>query len=140
MSDPTAARPGKRRRHANDPPGTSSSCSREVRAKRRLLVKEGRLGGDKFLMDVARGIGPKWEEVGIALGLDFGTIKSAVSDDSNRPEHMKAFYVLQEWKHRACDEFTHARLASALEEAGMHTCAQTHCYYSSGLIDHTHED
>ncbi len=129
-------RPGKRR-HAHDNP--TGGASRAVRAKRRLLVKEGQLDGDRLLMEVARAVGPKWEELGIALGLDFGTLKSAVIDSGGRPEHMKAFYALQEWKHRACDDFTYGRLASALEEAGLHSCAQSYCYYQAEA-DHTHED
>ncbi len=92
-------------------------------------------------MKVARTVGAKWEEMGVALGLDFGTIKSTVSDVGGRPEHMKAFYVLQEWKGRACEEFTYAKLASALEEAGMHSCAQIHCYCSLDPgADLVHED
>ena len=96
-------------------------------------MREGELT-DKFLMEVAHSVGSKWEELGIALDLDFGTIRSVVGADSGRPEHMRAFYVLQEWKYRAAEGFTYGRLASALEEVGLNRCAQGHCYTSG------HED
>lgn len=94
-------------------------------------MREGRIGdkSDRFLMEVAHSIGPKWEEVGVALELDFDTVKSVVgSSDNGVPEHLKAFHVLQEWKRRAAFGFTFTRLASALEEAGLRSCAQRHCY------------
>ena len=125
---------GRKRQHeSSDPLLFRTTSTGRSRVKRRLLVKEGALGGDKFLMEVARAVGPKWEELGIALGLDFGTIKSTVSDVGSKPEHMKAFYILQEWKCRACNNFTYTTLASALEEAGLQSCAQRYCYTNPGL-------
>ena len=99
-------------------------------------MREGHIT-DKFLMEVSHSVCSKWEELGIALDLDFGTIRSVVggTGDGSRPEHMRAFYVLQEWKRRAADGFTFARLASALEEAGLTSCAQQHCYASESTVD-----
>ena len=95
------------------------------------MVRDGKIGdkSDRFLMEVAHGIGPKWEEVGVALELDYDTVNSVVgSSDSGKPEHLKAFHMLQEWKRRAAFEFSFTRLAAALEEAGLSSCAQQHCY------------
>lgn len=99
--------------------------------KRRLLVREGQIGNksDRFLMEVARSVGPKWEEVGVALELDFDTVTSVIgSREGGASEHLKAFHMLQEWKRRAALDFTFTRLATALEEAGLNSCAQRHCY------------
>ena len=102
-----------------------------MRVKIRLLVREGQIGdkSDRFLMEVAHSVGPKWEEVGVALDLDFDTVTSVIgSRDGGASEHLKAFHMLQEWKKRAALDFTFTRLASALEEAGLNSCAQRHCY------------
>ena len=90
-------------------------------------MRQGEMS-DKFLMGVAHSVGSKWEELGVALNLDFGTIRSVVGADDGRPEHMRAFYMLQEWKRRAAEGFTFVTLATALEEAGLNSSAQRHCY------------
>lgn len=82
-------------------------------------------------MEIAREIGGKWEEVGVALDVDFKVLKSVVASETAKVDHMKAFYMLQEWKGRAADRFTYKTLALALEEAGLNTCAQTFCYLES---------
>ena len=75
------------------------------------------------------GSNSKWEEVGVALELDFATIQSVVGE--GQTEHMKAFHVLQEWKRVAADRLTFERLATALEDAGLNSCAYDHCYLPS---------
>ena len=124
----TPTRQGKHRRTSyGDHTGTGVA----TRVKRRLLVREGQIGdkSDRFLMEVAHSVGPKWVEVGVALELDFDTVTSVIgSRDGGALEHLKAFHMLQEWKRRAALDFTFTRLASALEEAGLNSCAQRHCY------------
>ena len=124
----TPTRQGKHRRTSYLDPSNSGVAKR---VKRRLLVREGQIGdkSDRFLMEVARSVGPKWEEVGVALDLDFVTVTSVIgSRDEGASEHLKAFHMLQEWKRRAALDFTFTRLATALEEAGLNSCAQRHCY------------
>lgn len=117
-------RSAKRRHHREDDGGT----------KRGVILKEGKIaGGDKFLMDLAREIGGKWEEVGVALGVGFKALKSVMSSEGAKSDHMKAFYMLQEWSDRAAENFTYEMLASALESAGLNTCAHEHCYTPSDL-------
>ena len=99
--------------------------------KRKIKLIEGMIGSDKVLMEIAREIGGKWEEVGVALDIDFKVLKSVVASETAKVDHMKAFYMLQEWKGRAADQFTYKTLASALEEAGLNTCAQMFCYLES---------
>lgn len=98
--------------------------------KQRVIIKEGRIDNDKFLMDIAHEIGGKWEEVGVALGVDFKVLRSVVGSETGKPDHMKAFYMLQEWKSRAAENCTYKFLAAALEGGGLNTCAQQYCYIS----------
>ena len=100
-------------------------------SKRKATPKEGMIESDKVLMEIAREIGGKWEEVGVALDIDFKVLRSVVASEIAKADHMKAFYMLQEWKGRAADRFTYQTLASALEEAGLNTCAQYFCYSNS---------
>ena len=103
------------------------------RAKRKLLLREARDISDQLLMKIAKHIGSKWEEVGVALELDFATIVSVAGE--GQTEHMKAFHVLQEWKRVAAERLTFGHLATALEEAGLKSCAYEHCYSSSVRTD-----
>lgn len=86
---------------------------------------------DKFLMDVAWEIGEKWEELGVALGLQYNVVQSAVSNATGKPHHMKAFYTLQEWKKRNAFKATYGALAEALETSGLNLCAQKYCYINT---------
>ncbi len=96
--------------------------------KRSVVLKKGEItGGDNFLMAIAREVGEKWEEVGIALEVRYKTLRSTVAKAADS-EHMKAFHMLQEWSSRAADKFTYGYLASALEGAGLNTCARDYCY------------
>ena len=99
-------------------------------SKQRIVVKAGKIENDKFLMDIAHDIGNKWEEVGVTLGVDYKVLRSVVGSETTKAEHMRAFYMLQEWKGRAAEKFTYKALASALEVAGLNTCARDHCYIS----------
>lgn len=94
-------------------------------------LKPGRITDDKLLMDIAWEIGEKWEEVGIALGINYKVLSSTIGSNATSKSHMKAFYMLQEWKNRAADSSTYITLASALEEVGLNSCAKTHCYINN---------
>ena len=96
--------------------------------KHRTVLREGKIKGDKILMDIAWEIGGKWEEVGIALDVDFKVLRSVIASETAKADHMKAFYMLQEWRGRAAERFTYSTLASALESTGLNTCAREHCY------------
>lgn len=93
-----------------------------------ISMKQGDVTGDKLLMDVAWEVGGKWEELGVNLGLDYMVVQNAVSSAGGKPDHMKAFYILQEWKKRNVFKATHRALAKALEESGLNSCAQKYCY------------
>ena len=64
-------------------------------------------------------------ELGISLGLDYQAIANRISRLEGRPEHLKAFEVLQEWKGRGA---SYGVLAEALEGIGMHGTASKYCY------------
>lgn len=91
-------------------------------------AKEGKVSGDKFLMDVAWEVGEKWEELGVALGLEYKVLQSVVGSQIGKPAHMKAFYMLCEWKSRNGGRATYAALAEALDESGLSSCAEQYCY------------
>lgn len=107
--------------------------------KRKATLKEGKIESDKLLMEIAREIGGKWEEVGVALDIDFKVLRSVVASETVKVDHMKAFYMLHEWKERAADQFTYKSLASALEEAGLNTCSQRFCYSEDETKQDLHE-
>ena len=79
-------------------------------------------------MDISTDIGGKWEELGVALGLDYSVVENVVSNAKDKRDHMKSFYVLREWKQRNAYKATYETLAAALEEIGLKSCAQKHCY------------
>ncbi len=83
---------------------------------------------EKRLMDIAWEVGEKWEELGIALGLQYKVLQSAVGSQQGSKLHMKAFQMLQEWRQRLGNKATYPTLAKALEESGLVGCAQRHCY------------
>jgi hypothetical protein len=105
-----------------------SDASRKRCRETDNLVKEGRISGDKFLMDVAWEVGEKWEELGVALEVGYKVLQSVVGSQAGKPTHMKAFYMLCEWRSRAGGRATYAALAGALEESGLNSCAEEYCY------------
>ena len=80
---------------------------------------------DKVLMSISHKCGCKFMELGISLGLDYQAIANRVSRLEGKPEHLKAFEVLQEWKARGADC---EALAAALEGIGMNGIALKYCY------------
>lgn len=90
--------------------------------------KKDRVSDDKLLMAVSWEVGEKWEELGVALGLEYKVVQSVQSNAVQRPDHMKAFHMLQEWKNRSAFKATYTALAEALEGCGLNSCAQKHCY------------
>ena len=108
---------------------TSDYLLPHSRAKRKLLVIQDEDISDKLLMQIAKCVGPKYEELGIALGLPSATVDSVAGGrGEGLSEHMRAFHVLQEWKRVAAESLTFATLAAALEEAGLNSCARDTCY------------
>ena len=84
-------------------------------------------------MSVSQRCGCKFMELGISLGLDYETVSNRISRlEGRRPEHLKAFEVLQEWKARqGAGSGGYSELARALEDVGLHGVALKHCYTSS---------
>ena len=83
---------------------------------------------DPLLINIAKSVGPKYLELGIALGLTAVTVTSVAGCAEGQAEYMKAFHVLQEWKRVAADNLTFDTLGNALEKAGLNTCANEMCY------------
>ena len=106
-----------------DEPGAMEAMS----SSKRSLVKGRRIEGDGILMEVAREVGRKWEEVGIALGLSYATLSNEVGTWHGGGEHMRAFRMLQCWKNTAGADLTYDRLATALTASGLATTAWKHC-------------
>ena len=96
--------------------------------KKRLVLMEGEASEEKQLMEIAWEVGEKWEELGVALGLEYKVLQSAVGSEQGSKVHMKAFHMLREWRQRFGVKATYALLAKALEESGLNGCAQKHCY------------
>ena len=76
-------------------------------------------------MSISHKSGCKFMELGIGLGLDYQAIANRVSRLEGKPEHLKAFEVLQEWKARGG---SYGELAEALEGIGMRSMALKYCY------------
>ena len=83
---------------------------------------------DATLMSIARDVGPKWEEMGVVLGADIRALRNEVPSDGTKGEHMKAFYMLQLCRHRDAEAFTYDKIAAALEDVGLKSCARKHCF------------
>ena len=117
---------GKREHHLGDPcvPGYISK-----KPKMTSQIREDKVN-DKSLMKIGREIGDKWLEVGLALGVDFMDLMSRIGNNPNIPNQQKPLHMLHEWRTTAAELFTYEVLASALEEVGLNSCAQTHCYES----------
>ena len=98
-----------------------------VSGARRPLIRDDAVD-DVTLMSIARDVGPKWEEMGIILGADFMVLRNEVPSDGTKGEHMKAFYMLQLCRHRHAEAFTYKKIAAALEEVGLKSCARKHCF------------
>lgn len=99
-----------------------------IRAKRRLFLRREDIS-DKTLIEISREACLKHTDLGIQLGLTYNSIQSTVGAvGANKQEHLKTFYVLQDWKARAGSDFTFTVLARALEDVGLATVAQKFCY------------
>lgn len=96
--------------------------------KRRRMVKRGKIRDETILMDIAKDVLEKYEEVGVYLGLSSKSIRNELSSESGQPLNKKAFHMLLLWKDRKGDDFTYAALAKALEAAGLNSCAVEYCY------------
>lgn len=83
-------------------------------------------------MKIGWEIGDQWEEVGVALNIDYKVLNGKIGNDMKSPSHLKAFHMLQEWKSRAGGSLSYSTLATALEASGLNTCAGTQCYINSG--------
>ena len=105
-----------------------SATSRKRPRGSDMACKEGRISGERILMDVAWEVGDKWEELGVVLGLEYKVLQSVVGSQVGKPGHMKAFYMLCEWKSRSGSRATYATLVEALEESGLNSCAEKYCY------------
>ena len=111
--------------------GCSTSAKGQIR-KRRLCLREGEIT-DADLLRVAYDARGKWVELGVFLGLGYNVVRSEVGPEGGAGggDHLRAFHVLQEWKGRAAEDTTFERLALALEEAQLSSCARKHCYVLS---------
>ncbi len=100
----------------------------QVRPKRRLFLRTDPIS-DKALLDISHVACSKYIELGVCLDLSYNEIQSITGGiGSSKPEHLKAFYILQEWKGRAGFEFTFGGLSKALETVGLTSAAQQYCY------------
>ena len=99
-----------------------------VRSKRRLFLRDDDID-DETLLDISQAACSKYTDVGIRLGLPYSVISSTIGGvGSSKPEHLKMFYVLQEWKERAANKFTFDVLSKALEDVGLASVARNFCY------------
>lgn len=106
----------------------TSTFSTPVRAKRRLFLRSETIS-DKTLLAISKEVCSKYVDLGIELDLPHSTVESTTGAvGASKPEHLKAYYVLQSWKQRAGSDFTFTVLARALEDIGLATVAQNHCY------------
>ena len=113
------------RKRGRDPPASNP--------KRPKVIRPGKIEGDQVLMKIGRKLGVKWMDVGVELGMKYEDLKNTIKDDHNIEHHLKPMDMFQKWKSKAGDSFTYATLASALEEVGLDTCAQTHCYMNNDI-------
>ncbi len=99
-----------------------------VRSKRRLIFRDDDIN-DQTLLDISQAACSKYMDLGIRLGLPYTVITSTIGGvGSIKPEHLKMFYVLQEWKGRAANKFTFDVLSEALEDVGLASVAHNFCY------------
>ena len=103
------------------------------KTKRMRIVREGKIQNDVVLMDIAKDVLDKHEEVGVYLGLSPKSIRNALSSESGQPLNKKAFHMLLLWKETTTDDFTYAALAKALEAAGLNSCAMQYCYTTADI-------
>ena len=99
-----------------------------AQAKRRLFLRRDDIS-DQILMEISQAACSKYIELGLQLDLPYNVIHSRVGAEGiNRSEHLKMFYVLQEWKERAASDFSFEVLSKALEDIGLASVAQNYCY------------
>ena len=83
---------------------------------------------DTTLLNIARDVGTKWEELGIALGMNYEILKNEVVSEASKGEHMKAFNMLRVCRSRDADMFTYEKIAAAMENCGLNSSARKYCY------------
>ena len=110
--------------------GRRRSCSNSSHslAKRSLIIKQGEINSDQELLLVAHDIASCWEDVGTRLGLDYTQLQSLATTHATKSSHLPAYHMLQCWRRQKCEQATYYCLCTALEEAGMNSCARQHCY------------
>ncbi len=75
-----------------------------------MALKEGKITGrEKFPLAIARGVGGKWEEVGIALEVEYNALMSTVISRPAGPDHMRAFDMLRKWQEQVAEGFTYRK-------------------------------
>ncbi len=116
---------GRGRKRTSDGAGAPASSPKRTK---KPMVKPGKVEGDRVLRKLSQELGDKWMDVGIELGLKYDDLKNTIEDDPKIPHKRKPMDMLQTWKKSAGDDFTYQTLATALENVGLNTCAQTHCY------------
>ncbi len=114
-----ATQSGRKHSRESDPPAVSP--------KRAKVLKPGKIEGDQLLRKIGKELGVEWMDVGVALGMDFMGLNT-IENNPTIQHHLKPINMFQKWKREAGDSCTYAILASALEEVGLVTCAQTYCY------------
>ena len=86
---------------------------------------------DPLLKELAQGIGGKYNEVGIDLGLMFKDLQNALETGPSMmlPANQKALQMLNLWRDKTPEmDFTYSILATALEKNGLQRLANKHCY------------
>ena len=74
--------------------------SPSIRAKRRLFLRSDDIS-DKTLIEISRDARSKQIDLGIQLGLPYSSVQSTLGAvGPNKQEHLKTFYVLQDWKSK----------------------------------------
>ena len=97
--------------------------------KRKRTIKDSKIRGETVLMNIAKDISEKWEEVGVYLGLSTKSIKNELSSESGLTLNKKAFHMLLLWRDSTAeDDITYTALAKALEASGLNSCATKYCY------------
>ena len=117
-----------RRKHQRQDSLGTGTLPATRQAKRRLFLRMDDIS-DRTLMDISHAACSKYIELGLQLNLSYSVIHSRVGTvGTTKPEHLKMFHVLQEWKGRAASDFTFEVLSKALEEVGLASVAQDYCY------------
>jgi len=97
-------------------------------SKRRLYLRTDEIT-DQTLLEISRSVCSKYTELGIQLKLLFTEVQSIIGGlGPDKPDHLKAFYILQEWKARAGGDYSYQTLCTAMEHIGLTSTAHRLCY------------